>query len=178
MRSSIPNNSKFVKPLHHRMEDSYSKEGGKRPKCSIRNLSITTEWGATHDAAFTAIIKQLAAAVELSHPKSEFELCLFTNGSDTHWSGILTQVPKNKPDKDISNQEHEPLCFLSGAFKGSSKNRRVPEKEGFAIVESMCRGDHLVMELEVLSTPTMQTSFNSTTITEKIRGFQGILQPS
>ena len=149
MRSSIPNYSKVVEPLHNLMEASYSKAGGKRTKRAIRNLSITAEWGATHDAAFTAIIKQLAAAVKLTYPKSDFELCLFTDASDTHWSGILTQVPKHERNKAIEEQQHEPLCFLSGAFKGSSKNWSVPEKEGFAIVESMCRVDYLVMGREV-----------------------------
>ena len=149
MRSSIPNYSKVVEPLHNLMEAVYAKAGGKRTKRSIRNISITAEWGATHDTAFQAIINQLAAAVKLSHPKPEFELCLFTDASDTHWSGILTQVPTRQRNKPIDNQEHEPLCFLSGAFKGSSKNWSVPEKEGFSIVESMCRVDYLVMGREV-----------------------------
>ena len=149
MRSSIPNYSKVVEPLHSLMEETYSKAGGRRTKRAIRKLSITAEWGASHDAAFAAIIKQLTASVKLSHPKSEFELCLFTDASDTHWSGILTQVPSNQRDKAIDDQSHEPLCFLSGAFKGSSKNWSVPEKEGFAVVESMCRVDYLVMGREV-----------------------------
>lgn len=34
--------------------------------------------------------------------------------------------------------------FLSGTFKGPSANWSVPEKEGFAIVEAMCRLDYLV----------------------------------
>ena len=149
MRSSIPNYSKFVEPLHNLIEKIYSKAGGKRTKREIRNLSIAAEWGATHDDAFSAIIKQLAAAVKLSHSKSDFELCLFTDASDTHWSGILTQVPKDRRDKVVDEQQHEPLCFLSGAFEGSSKNWSVPEKEGFAVVESMCRVDYLAMGREV-----------------------------
>ena len=41
------------------------------------------------------------------------------------------------------------MCFLSSAFKGSSKNWSVPEKEGFAIVEAISRVDYLVMRREV-----------------------------
>ncbi len=131
------------------MEKTYSKAGGKCTKLAIRNISITAEWGTTHDEAFSAIIEQLAAAVKLSHPKSDFELCLFTDESDTHWSGILTQVPKDLRDKVVDEQQQKHLCFLYGAFKGSSKNWSVPEKEGFAIVESMCRVDYLIMGREV-----------------------------
>ena len=148
MRLSIPNHAKVVEPLHNLMEETYSKAGGKRTKRAIRNLSIIAEWGANHDDAFSAIIKQLDAAVKLSHPKSDFELCLFTNVSDTHWSGIITQVPKDHRNKLIDEQDHEPLCILSRAFKGSSRNWSVPEK-GFAIVESMCRVAYLVMGCEV-----------------------------
>ena len=149
MRTSIPNYAAVIEPLHTLMEAIYAKVGGKRTKRAIRNISVTTDWGATHDHAFATIKEQLAAAVKLSHPKSEFELCLFTDASDTHWSAILTQVPKSQRNKKIDEQQHEPMCFLSGAFKGSSKNWSVPEKEGFAIVEAMCRVDYLVMGREV-----------------------------
>ena len=149
MRTSIPNYAVVVEPLHTLMESTYSKVGGKRTKRAIRNISITTDWGATHDQAFATIKDQLAAAVNLSHPKSDFELCLFTDASDTHWSAILTQVSKSQRNKKMEEQEHEPMCFLSGAFKGSSKNWSVPEKEGFAIVEAMCRVDYLIMGREV-----------------------------
>jgi len=149
MRTSIPNYAVVVEPLHNLMEDAYSKASGKRTKRAIRNISVADNWGAIHDQSFDTIKKQLVAAVKLSHPKSEHDLCLFTDASDTHWSAILTQVPMNQRDRCIEEQEHLPMCFLSGAFKGSSANWSVPEKEGFAIVESMCRIDYLVMGREV-----------------------------
>lgn len=61
-------------------------------------------------------------------------MCLFKDESDIHWAAILTQTPDNQHRKPIENQEHEPLCFLSGAYEGSSANWSVPVKEGFAIV--------------------------------------------
>lgn len=56
----------------------------------------------------------------------------------------LTQVPADQRRLEIEAQHHEPFCFLSGSFTGSSESWSVPEKEGFAIVESMCRLDYLV----------------------------------
>lgn len=149
MRNAIPNYAIVVEPLHTLMEASYAKSGGKRTKRAVKNLSITSDWGATESLAFETIKQQLTAAVKLSHPKPDFGLCLFTDASDSHWSAILTQVPTDQRNDKIENQHHEPMCFLSGAFKGSSKNWSVPEKEGFAIVESMCRVDYLVLGREV-----------------------------
>ena len=131
------------------MEDVYKKTGGKRTKRAIRNIPISDKWSSPHDSAFAAIKQQLVAAVKLAHPKHDSELCLFTDASETHWSAILTQVPKNQRNLEIQDQQHEPMCFLSGAFKGSSINWSVAEKEGFAIVEAMCRIDYLVMGREV-----------------------------
>eukprot|EP00171_Calliarthron_tuberculosum_P001247 IDg1247t1 len=89
------------------------------------------------------IKNQLAAATKLSLPKPDYNMCLFTDASDTHWASILTQVEKSQTSNPKEDQTHEPLCFLSGKFTGASYNWSMPEKEGFAIVESMCRLDYL-----------------------------------
>lgn len=64
-------------------------------------------------------------------------MCLFTDASDNHWAAIMTQVTDKERNLDIEKKTHKPLCFLSGAFKGYSFNRSMPEKEGFAVVEAM-----------------------------------------
>ena len=147
MRNSIPSYSQRIAPLHDLLESCY-KEVGKRSKKALRKLSITTSWGASHDAAFSDIKKQLIASVKLALPKLDQNLCLFTDASDSHWA-ILTQVPPQDRSKELQEQRHKPLCFLSGVFSGSSSNWSVPEKEGFAIVEAMCRLDYLVLGREV-----------------------------
>ncbi len=81
----------------------------------------------------------------LPHPKRPTTaMCLCTDASNTLWAAILTQVPAKESRKAIQNQSHQPLCFLSGALNGSSANCSVPEKEGFAVIEAMCRLDYLV----------------------------------
>ena len=148
MRSSIPAYAETIAPLHELMEQAY-KKAGKRTKHAVRKISLASDWGANHDAAFDSIIKQLAAKVKIAHPKPDHITCLFTDASDTHWAAILTQFPSSERRQPIEDQKHEPLCFLSGAFKGSSANWSVPEKEGFAIVEAMCRLDYLITGLTV-----------------------------
>ncbi len=148
MRNSIPAFAKRIEPLHQLLEECCQKVG-KRTKQSLRKLNITNSWGTIHDDAFADIKNQLAASVKLAHPKSGYSLSLFTDASNTHWAAVLTQVPDEDRSKEIEEQHHEPLCFLSGAFSGSSSNWSVPEKEGYAIVEAMCRLDYLVMGREI-----------------------------
>ena len=148
MRNSIPAYAQRIAPLHQLLENC-CKKAGKRTKQALRKLDLTSSWGTNHDAAFHDIKTQLAASVKLAHPRSDRQLCLFTDASDTHWAAVLTQVPAQDRVKDLENQAHEPLCFLSGVFSGSSANWSVPEKEGYAIVEAMCRLDFLVIGREV-----------------------------
>lgn len=143
MRTSIPTYAETIAPLHNLMEKVYQNVGS-RTKRAVSKISLTSLWGPPHDDAFATIKRQLAAATRLAHPKVGSELCLFTDASDTHWAAVLTQVPREDRRKAIDKQMHEPLCFLSGAFKGSSQNWSVPEKEGFAVVESLCRMDYLI----------------------------------
>ena len=98
-----------------------------------------------HDKSFDSIKRQTARSTRTAHPKADHALCLFTDASETHWSGILTQVPNDQLKRPLEEQEHEPLSFLSGSFTGASYGWSVPEREGFAVVESMCKLDYLVM---------------------------------
>lgn len=142
MRTSIPNYSLIVQPLHDLLEDAY-KKAGKRTKKGVEKIRISESWGTAHTEAFNKVIAQLAAATKLSLPKKGYRTCLFTDASDRHWSAILTQSPEAEERKPVENQIHEPMCFLSGTFRSSAERWSVPEKEGYAIVEAMCRMDYL-----------------------------------
>jgi RNase H-like domain found in reverse transcriptase len=71
-------------------------------------------------------------------------MCLFTDASDTHWPGVLTQLPDDQMNELVEDQTHHPLSFGSGAFKGAAERWSTVEKEGFALGESMERIDFLV----------------------------------
>ena len=106
-------------------------------------------WGAEHTSAFEQIKSHLVHALKLSHPKEGYEMCLFSDSSDTHWGSVLTQVPKSQLSMEIEEQVHEPLSFLSGSFSSHSKNWSIVEKEAFAVVESMIRLEYLTSMKEV-----------------------------
>ena len=124
-------------------------QAGKRTKQALRGISLSTSWDTGYTVAFDAIKTQLTASVKLAYPKQDLHLCLFTDASDTHWAATSTQVGTQDRQKHINEQSHEPLCFLSGDFSGSSTNWFVPEKEGYAVVEAMSKLDYIVMGREV-----------------------------
>lgn len=148
MRSSIPEYSSTVQPLRDLMESIYYSVGG-RTKRKVKKVVLEGSWRAIHDVAFKNIKDKLASSTKLSFPKSDGIICLFTDASDTHWSAVLTQIPLADKKKEIEEQCHELLCFLSGCFKGSAANWSVPEKEGFAIIEAMTKMDYIVAGREV-----------------------------
>jgi hypothetical protein len=148
MRSSIPNYSHTMAPLQELIERVY-KSKGKRTRRAVSTYDITDLWGDNEEASFQTIQLQLANAVRLAHPKSGHTLCLFTDASDTHWSGILIQVPAGQMNLPTEDQDHHPLAFQSGALKGASERWSTVEKEGYALVESLDRFDFLVAGREL-----------------------------
>ena len=84
----------------------------------------------------------------LAHPNSSKILCFFTDASDKHWSGVLTQIPPSDLDKPFAEQNHEPLAFVSGSFTGSSLRWSTFEKEAAAIINSVEKLDYLLMRPE------------------------------
>jgi RNase H-like domain found in reverse transcriptase len=54
----------------------------------------------------------------------------------------------------MEEQDHQHLAFLSGEFKGAQLRWTVPEKEGFAIVDTVTKVDYLLLshdEFSILS---------------------------
>ncbi len=68
MQPSIPKYLKVVEPLHHRMADSYSR------RVEINQAFDSQSFDHFRLRRYTRR-KQLAADVNLSHPKPEFEVC-------------------------------------------------------------------------------------------------------
>jgi RNase H-like domain found in reverse transcriptase len=125
------------------LEDCYAEVGG-RTKKKLRQLSLTPEWGPAHQRSFDQLKQHLADQTKLAFPKPDYDICLCTDASETHWSGVLTQVRKTDRHLPIEEKRHEPLGFLSGSFKGPLASWAIVEKEAYSIVESMIRFEHIV----------------------------------
>jgi RNase H-like domain found in reverse transcriptase/Integrase zinc binding domain/Integrase core domain len=79
------------------------------------------------------------------HPKKDWDVILMTDASEHAWGAILVQVQEYNSKINIGEQQPEPLSFLSGVFKKAQKNWSTPEKEAFALVESVEKLRHFLV---------------------------------
>lgn len=149
MRESIPDYAKVILPLRAILEEIYSKKGN-RTKYGMKKFILSYQgWGADETTAFNQIKKLIVNRIKIYLPDSASTKCIFTDASETGWSGVATQVRHfNVPDEDgsilpIQEQDHSPLGFVSGIFTGSQLNWSIQCKEAFAIVQTMTKLQHI-----------------------------------
>jgi RNase H-like domain found in reverse transcriptase len=102
-------------------------------------------WDASHAEAFKQCKSAFAATTTLVNPRDDMSLCDFIDASQTFWSAVITQVSHEDLDNPLADQRHEPLAFISGAFKGASSRWPTVEREVFAIVETTDRLDYCLL---------------------------------
>ncbi|KAF0729338.1 hypothetical protein Ae201684_013084 [Aphanomyces euteiches] len=145
MRANIPEYSALVAPLT-KLLDIGAKAAASRKKTALARVSLSSiGWCEDHAECFESVKTTLQRMVPLAHPDPEKMVCLYTDASDGFWGAIATQVPLDDLELVASEQRHEPLAFLSGAFRGASERWPIVEKEAFAVVESCKRLEYLLI---------------------------------
>jgi RNase H-like domain found in reverse transcriptase len=77
-----------------------------------------------------------------------------TDASDRFYAGLVKQIDGEQLDLTMEEENHQPIAFLSGEFKGAQLRWTVPEKECFAIVDTVTKVDYLLLspvEFSILS---------------------------
>jgi RNase H-like domain found in reverse transcriptase len=87
-------------------------------------------------------------SVTLAFPDPEKRICVLTDASDRLYAGLVTQIHEVQLDLPTEEQDHQPLAFLSGEFKGAQLRWTVPEKAGFAIVDTVIKVKYLLLSHE------------------------------
>ena len=135
MRVSLPNFTEVIAPLRQILEVAYQTVG-KRTSAAVKNVKLEAlGWTTIHDTAFQSVISLLKTSVTLAHPNPEYAFCVFTDASLDFWSAVITQIPHDDLNLPFEDQNHEPLAFISGAFKNAASRWAIVEKEAFPIVE-------------------------------------------
>ena len=144
VNNGITQFSELVNPLHDFMEQFYDR-ADKRTKRAVSRYQLTAfGWNSAQRDAFEACKTALADQVTLSHRDETQRLCVYAEASDTVWSGILTQVPREDISKPHSEQCHQPLAFLSGGFNKTQLGWAIIEKEAYTVLASLERMHWLV----------------------------------
>lgn len=139
VKSAVPNFSALTAPLHYFMEKVYTHSSSRKKndvgKISLKNLG----WSETEENCFVQCKHALSHQVTLTHRDPDKRLSIFTDASDTGWSGILTQVPFHQLQRPFDEQNHQPLAFLSGQFNKTQLSWSTIEKETYAIISTVER---------------------------------------
>eukprot|EP00178_Gracilaria_changii_P000257 TRINITY_DN1027_c0_g1_i1.p2 TRINITY_DN1027_c0_g1~~TRINITY_DN1027_c0_g1_i1.p2 ORF type:complete len:1106 (+),score=114.18 TRINITY_DN1027_c0_g1_i1:5972-9289(+) len=139
VKTGIPNFANLISTLHDFMERIYE-SAGKRTKRAVAAVQLETlGWSETELNAFHNCKEALSRLVTLAHCDDRLRLCIYTDASDTNWSGIVTQVPYEDLSKPHKLQRHSRLSFCSGRFNSTQLEWSTLEKEAFAIMATVDR---------------------------------------
>jgi RNase H-like domain found in reverse transcriptase len=157
MRSSLPLYAEKVAPLQDLLEVVY-KEAKGRTKKRATSVSLNRRWSQTCEKAFRSLQEDILALMTIAHPDPKKRICVFTDASDAFYSGMITQVPEHHLDLAVQDQQHQPLAFTSGRFRGSQERWTIPEMEAFAVIETVTKHSYLLLasdQFSILSTTSI-----------------------
>ncbi|RAN86374.1 hypothetical protein B5P41_29630, partial [Bacillus sp. SRB_28] len=145
MSRAIPDYNRLVLPLQNIYENAM-KGQPKRTKSVAKGISLSAfGWNAVHDEAFNSMKAAISRRTQLNYPDEDMVQCVFTDASQYHSSGMVTQIPHEDVGKlPFHDQRHEPLGFCGHRFHGSELNWSTPDKEAFAIWDTVRKLDYLV----------------------------------
>lgn len=144
MSSAIPRYAERAAPLLNMLELAYKKTG-KRTKKSITKISLQAlGWGHEETKAFRGLQEQLQNVVKTSHRDPSMHICVHSDASDAFWAAAVTQCNHDELVKPPTDQQHQPLAFLSSAFSGAQEHWSTYEKEAFAVVETFRRLNYML----------------------------------
>jgi RNase H-like domain found in reverse transcriptase len=78
-------------------------------------------------------------------PNPNKRICLLIDASDLFYAGLMKQIHEEQLDLPMKEQDQRPLTFLSGELKGAQQRWTVPEKECFAIFDTVTKVDYILL---------------------------------
>jgi RNase H-like domain found in reverse transcriptase len=147
MRSSLPLFAEKASPLQDLLEVVY-KEAKVRTKKKATSVSLDGRWTTECEKAFQSLQEDILTLMTTAHPDPSKRVCVFTDASDAFSSGMIIQVPEHHLDLPVHDQQHQPLAFTSGRFRGSQERWTIPEKEAFAVIETVTKHSYLLLAAE------------------------------
>lgn len=141
MRQSLPNFARVARPLRELLETNL--KGKKKTKRIAKGISL--KLNEEERESYKQIKELLGSITEQAHPDDEAELCICTDASQYGWAIVVFQIRGYKENLLLSEQNCEPIYFLSGLFKDAQLNWSIIEKEGYPIIEATKRLDYLLL---------------------------------
>jgi RNase H-like domain found in reverse transcriptase len=124
----------------------------RRTKKAAAAVSLLHIWGPEEPAAFKDLQAAIMDSMTLAFPDPVKRICVLTDASNRFYAGLVTQIDEEQLDLPVEEQDHQPLEFFSGEFKGAQLRWTGPEKEGFGIVDTVTKVDCLLLSHDEFST--------------------------
>ena len=147
MRPHLPRFAEVKAQLQALLDERLA--GTRRTKVvAKRKLLVSEDWTPERVRSWEAVRRLLRDIVQLSYPKPGWRVLMFPDASDLFWGCCVTQVCDEVYARGgpIAEMRHEPLGFVSGAFKGAQLNWPTVDKEGYAIVATFQRLEYLLWQ--------------------------------
>jgi RNase H-like domain found in reverse transcriptase len=142
MWSAIPNYSKRVYPHQAALAKVFKGKSSMTRKTAAA-VTLPHLLGTEEPAAFKDLQAAIMDSMTLAFPDPEKRIWVLTNAFDRFYADLVTQIHEEQLDLPMKEQDHQPLAFLSGEFKGAQLRWTVPEKESFAIFDTVTKVDYL-----------------------------------
>jgi RNase H-like domain found in reverse transcriptase len=120
MHSATPNYSKHVKPLQTALAKVFEGKS-RRTKKTAAAVSLLHLWGPEEQAAFKYLQAAIMESMTLAFPDPDNWICVLTDASNRFYAVLATQIHEEQLDLPMEEQDHQPLAFLSGDFKGAQQ---------------------------------------------------------
>lgn len=134
LRLVISNFHLLMKDVHKLLEHVYAKNG-KRTKRAVARASLSiVGWKSTDTASFEAVKKSIIHRITISHHDEAKCLCLYTDDSHFHWSGIVTQVSQDQHSSLHIGKDNEVMAFHSGRLSKTQLGWTKLEEEVFDVM--------------------------------------------
>jgi len=154
---NVARNSRFRRTrgsFRELLEAAYSKSG-KRTTKSIQSISLRSlSWGPEHTKGFNSLQDTLRKATTLSHVDHDKQICTFTDASNYFYAAAVTQCCPEELNKPYNEHRHEPLAFISAAFRGPQIRWSTYEKEAYVIFQVFTKLGYM---LETANPPHVST---------------------
>jgi RNase H-like domain found in reverse transcriptase len=142
IRSSIPNCSKRVAPLQAALLKVFEGKS-RRTKKAAAAVSLLHLWVPEEQAA-------VMESMTLAFPDPDKRIFVLTDASDRFYAGLVTQIDEEQLDLPMEEHDYQPLAFLRRVQRRET-TMEVPEKEGFAIVDTVTKVDYLFLSHDKFS---------------------------
>ena len=112
MRNNILNYTTLVNDLHDVLERATKAAKGRKKRNLIHELLKDHGWTTKHEECLENVKKTLYTMVPLTHPREAWDVCVYTDASQSQSGAIATQLAPGELSKPRSNQNYSPLALL------------------------------------------------------------------